>query len=101
MCLCLCLLLVQCLGERLKGECREFLASPGHGLQCKVVGVGVAGKEGGGEGEGEGGGRVVHCPCVVTEASLMNKPVTGDGELKVSILYHTHTQSNVIFVCRY
>ena len=65
---------MQELGERLRGECHDFLASPGRGLQCTVVGV----EESGESGEG---GRVKRYPCVVTEASLMSKPiVNGDGE---------------------
>ena len=88
-----CVSLVQCLGGRLQGECVDFLASPGHGLQCKVTGVrlGVETGEEGGEG---GEGRVIRYPCVVTEASLMNKPVTTDRELNVRHT-HTHTHTSI------
>ena len=77
-----------------RGECHDFLASPGRGLQCRVVGVGESG-EIGEIGEGVGGGKVMRHPCVVTEASLMSKPITkGDTdsqELKVDTHTHTHT----------
>ena len=63
------------------GECRDFQASPGRGLQCRVTGV-VAEK-----GE-EGEGRIKRYPCVVTETSLMGKPINNkDGDFKASITY--------------
>ena len=67
-------ILSQKLGKNLKGECQDFLAAPGRGLQCTVIGVEESGE--GGERE-----RVKRYPCVITEASLMGKSIsktTGD-----------------------
>ena len=58
-----------------KGECRDFQASPGRGLQCRVTGVRC---------EGGRDGRVTRYVCVETEASLSSRPISGEGELKVS-----------------
>ena len=59
-----------------RGECRDFQASPGLGLQCRVTGVRC---------EGGRDGRVTRYVCVETEASLSSRPISGEGELKVSV----------------
>ena len=77
------------LGAGLKGECLDFQASPGRGLQCRVTGVGWG--EGGGE---EGWERVKRYSCVETEASLSGRQFSGVGEVKVS-------KKNEVFVCTF
>ena len=67
------------LGAGLRGECLDFQASPGRGLQCRVTGVGWG--EGG---EGEGRERVKRYSCVETEASLSGRQISGVGEVNVS-----------------
>ena len=67
------------LGAGLRGECLDFQASPGRGLQCRVTGVGWG--EGG---DREGGERVKRYSCVETEASLSGRQISGVGEVNVS-----------------
>ena len=52
-------------GERLDGECLDFQASPGHGLQCTVTGVERGEEEG-----GRKGGRVTRQLCQDTDLTL-------------------------------